>query len=660
MSSLTEFIVDNSHTISCVIDFNTLELHWTNPMTRRLFPLACTGNVCFQAFFSRDSRCDDCPLEMVRQSRSACHRSVFFDATRQWFDLNYRYAVIDGKACCVCTGTDVSALKTSLKMAQDVLDSLHACAYIVDRKTYRLRFANRALRDLLPVSYAGTTCYRALRGKDEPCEDCYLQELDTMKSRHIETYNTRLNRLFSIDGTLLKTPQDEDLAVFTAYDITYRLEYESQLARLAYSDRQLGTGNPAAFDKELSEQIANARSRHLCVVSVRNFNNVNMLFGRSRGDRILQEFARALTAVAPDGKIYRTGGCKFALVFDEVQSGCRQLASAVENVFSRLSPEEKNFRIPTDCVFVAFPRFGKRPEDLLLHAEYKLKNQREADREKPMIFNERDYLMIHRRSLLTSVIRKSIDNNHFQVVYQPIYSVGKNGYFQVEALLRLHDAELGAVGPEEFIPIAEEQGLIHDLGLYVLKQVCRMLAERQEKRLSSLDVHVNVSTLQFSRDGFFDRFMEVIDRYSVDPCRIVIEVTESLMIQSFDYIMTVMNRFIARGVRFSLDDFGTGYSSLNYIAALPISSIKLDKSFIDRMQDSEMYRLLIKNVIGIARRLRFELIAEGVENEIQMKGLKQLGCDAMQGYYFSRPLPTRELDAFLLASEQSTKGVIPA
>ena len=154
--------------------------------------------------------------------------------------------------------------------------------------------------------------------------------------------------------------------------------------------------------------------------------------------------------------------------------------------------------------------------------------------------------------------------------------------------------------------------------------------------------------------------MEVIDRYSVDPCRIVIEVTESLMIQSFDYIMTVMNRFIARGVRFSLDDFGTGYSSLNYIAALPISSIKLDKSFIDRMQDSEMYRLLIKNVIGIARRLRFELIAEGVENEIQMKGLKQLGCDAMQGYYFSRPLPTRELDAFLLASEQSTKGVIPA
>lgn len=113
-------------------------------------------------------------------------------------------------------------------------------------------------------------------------------------------------------------------------------------------------------------------------------------------------------------------------------------------------------------------------------------------------------------------------------------------------------------------------------------------------------------------------------------------------------------------VRFSLDDFGTGYSSLNYIAALPISSIKLDKSFIDRMQDSEMYRLLIKNVIGIARRLRFELIAEGVENEIQMKGLKQLGCDAMQGYYFSRPLPTRELDAFLLASEQSTKGVIPA
>ena len=212
--------------------------------------------------------------------------------------------------------------------------------------------------------------------------------------------------------------------------------------------------------------------------------------------------------------------------------------------------------------------------------------------------------------------------------------------------MRLYDENLGWITPDEFIPIAEEQGLIHDLGLYVLEHVCRKLVDRKKKGLPPVGIHINVSTVQFSKNGFFASFMEIIDRYGIDPSQIVMEVTESIMIQSFDFIMAIMKRFIDRGVCFSLDDFGTGYSSLNYIAALPISSIKLDKSFIDRSEKSDVYALLIKNVVEIARGLKIELIVEGVETTGQVKTLTKIGCEAMQGYYFSKPLPETELDNF--------------
>ena len=217
----------------------------------------------------------------------------------------------------------------------------------------------------------------------------------------------------------------------------------------------------------------------------------------------------------------------------------------------------------------------------------------------------------------------------------------------VEALLRLNDERLGWITPGEFIPISEEQGLIHDLGLYVLKQVCKKLVERKAQGLPPVVVHINVSTIQFSRSGFFDDFMGIIDAHGIDPAMIVLEVTESIMIQSFDFIMSVMTKFMERGIRFSLDDFGTGYSSLSYIAVLPISSIKLDKSFIDRSEKSEVYALLIKNVVEIARGLQLELIMEGVETLKQVNALKKIGCRLMQGYYFSRPLPDTDLDTFL-------------
>ena len=646
MATIEEFIVETSHSFSGIIDFDTYEIRWMNRATSKTFPLAKTGDACYRTFFSRSSPCLDCPLPAVQENRQPVSKQVFFEKTQRWIKMNYQYAVIDKQPCGVCTGNDITALKSSLILTQNVLDSLHAIAYIIDRDTYELRFANRALKNHLPDITPGKKCYELLWDRTAPCDICPMADLKADKSRNIEMYNPKFGRLLSVDGVLLKTAGNEDLAVFTGHDVTHRLEYESKLKRLAYCDSMLEIGNPAGFHRNLELAIKQGKNAHLCLASIKNFNNVNMLFGREQGDGILKSFAAGFSRHVPDGRVYRVGGCKFAFVTDSPETGRSILDNVWRDVFTSLPHEVKNSHIPVDSVFIEFPRFANTPEMLLIHAEYKLKSNTKSEYGKRMVFDDHDRQMMERRSMLTSVMRKALDDETFRIFYQPIYSFGERSYTKAEALLRLYDENLGWITPDEFIPIAEEQGLIHDLGLYVLEHVCRKLADRQEKDLPPVGIHINVSTVQFSRNGFFGSFMEIIDRYGVAPSLIVMEVTESIMIQSFDFIMAIMKQFIDRGVCFSLDDFGTGYSSLNYIAALPISSIKLDKSFVDRSEKSDVYALLIKNVVEIARGLQLELIVEGVETAGQVKTLTKIGCEAMQGYYFSKPLPETELDDF--------------
>ncbi len=566
MATIEEFIVDTSHSISAIIDFDTFELRWMNRVTHLFFPDAKQGKLCYQTFFGRSSPCMNCPLDDIRRRHVSADRSFILKNSGRWLKMKYQYARIDGNECCVCTGTDITALKSSLAMTQKVLDSLNDIAYIIDRETFDLRFANRALQDLLPEGQPGKKCYELLWDRNRPCDVCPMAGLKSDRGHSPELYNPKLRRLLSLDSVLLKTAQNENLAVFTGHDVTHRLEYESRLKKLAYSDSMLDIGNLAGFHRDIGQMMLRGESAHLCLVSIRNFNNVNMLFGRERGDAILKSFAKGLSRHIPDNRAYRVGGCKFAFVADSPETGHAVLNDVWREVFTSLTPEERNFHIPMDDVFIGFPRFADTPETLLINAEYKLKTNTRSEYGKRMVFDDRDRVMVERRSALTSVIRTAIDHETFQVFYQPIYSFTDRSYTKAEALLRLYDEQLGWITPDEFIPVAEEQGLIHDLGFYVLEHACRKLVERKRAGVPPVDIHINVSTIQFSRNDFFDTFMGIVDRYGIAPTEIVIEVTESIIIQSFDFIMPVMKRFIARGIRFSLDDFGTGYSSLNYIA----------------------------------------------------------------------------------------------
>lgn len=174
-----------------------------------------------------------------------------------------------------------------------------------------------------------------------------------------------------------------------------------------------------------------------------------------------------------------------------------------------------------------------------------------------------------------------------------------------------------------------------------------MIAARAKRKQPPIQVNVNVSTVQFSKSTFYDDVTHVIHKYQIDPALIQLEVTESIIINSFEYIISIMRRLIEFGVSFAIDDFGTGYSSLSYIGTLPVESIKLDKSFVDKIAESEVYLLIVKNVIEIAKGLQFQIVAEGVESRNQYEILKRLDCDYIQGYYFSTPLPPEKFEHFI-------------
>ncbi len=455
ISTIEEFIIEKSTAFSSVIDFGTHRILWLNSGTLNMFPGTKKGDHGYRAFFGRDTPCGNCPLPEMKASGQSVNMPVWFEEPKRWYKIDYQYAEIDGYECCVCIGTDITGLKSDLHLAQEMLDSFLTLAYIVDRKTHTLRFANRTLRRMLPHMDSRAKCYELLRGRRSPCEDCPLPGLELSQGSHVEMFNEKLGRQLNIGVFLLKTPQDEELGVFTGYDITHRIEYESRLKTLAYTDSQLGIGNRTAFHHDLKKMAESGSSGHLCLASIRNFDNINMLFGRERGDRILEAFAESFMKKTAGGQVYRVGGCKFATTVETYEAGCDMLDAVRKDVYTCLSPEEKNFPVPVDTVFVEFPRFAASPEALLLNAEYRLKSSREGGAGKRMRFGERDRQMMARRSFLTSVIRRAMENGAFQVFYQPIYTVEKADYRKAEALLRLHDPQLGFIGPNEFIPVAD-------------------------------------------------------------------------------------------------------------------------------------------------------------------------------------------------------------
>lgn len=429
-------------------------------------------------------------------------------------------------------------------------------------------------------------------------------------------------------------------------NIREKNRYASQLKGIAYYDKLTGLPNRASLQRELGQQINNGDFGGLIILDIDNFKNINDTYGHSIGDQVVKEAGQIFKKNLGKGNfLAKTDGDEFTILYRNKTD-----RNAIRNyIIELLSHINERIIIPTGSFYITFsvgvalyPIDGIDHESVFMNAETALYKAK-AFGKNLIVFYEEDFNRDLKEELsIQYELMDALKNEEFTIHFQPQYIISENRIEHYEALLRWNSAKLGSVPPDRFIRVAEEMGLITDLGKFVLEGACdfiKYMADRGKK----VGVSVNVSPVELSREDYVAGVMQIIRKKEVDPSQIGLELTESVFISNLIKVQRILELISGYGLHILLDDFGTGYSSLNYIRNLPINTLKIDKSFIDRIQETEKDRVMIRAIIDIAQANGMEIVAEGVEKEDQLEILREMRCNAIQGYLISRPLPREEI-----------------
>ena len=433
-----------------------------------------------------------------------------------------------------------------------------------------------------------------------------------------------------------------------AKEVEERMRSEAELAHTAFHDHLTGLRNRAYFLDRLKTSVeqASTRPHYQCAVlflDLDDFKGVNDRFGHSVGDLLLQKVAQRLNSCTrPQDTLARIGGDEFTLLLDNVE-GLSEVLAVAERVLQALAVPIQlagNEIVASASIGLSLGTYTD-PEHLLRAADTAMYRAKEDGGSRYAIFNEQMHESAMAALKLRVEMREALEKNQFELHYQPLVDTVTNRICGLEALVRWRHPERGLVPPLDFIPVAEETGLIIPLGSWVLREACRHLRawQRTLPLGDHFKVNVNVSTRQLEDADFFDQLQSVLEETGVRASDLQLEITESVFLKSPVRIGALFSRIRALGVSIACDDFGTGYSSLSYLQLYPIDTIKIDQSFVRRLHSGQADADIIRMIIGLARALRMDVSAEGVEEPRQQSLLRDLGCTVVQGYLYSRPLP---------------------
>ncbi len=448
--------------------------------------------------------------------------------------------------------------------------------------------------------------------------------------------------------------------VGTGLDITERKLMEEQLYSLAYYDNLTGLPNRQMFEKNLEYRIEDSKSNNnrfaLLYLDLDNFKNVNDTLGHSYGDKLIQRIGRELRSIIDENNnVARLGGDEFAIVLP-YKDKSEDLQSHINSIMETLN---RLWNIGGNELYIAssggvaiYPQDGEDAQTLLKNADTAMYVAKENTK-KSYEFYTRD---MNEKALnylaMEKDLRKALINDELKLYYQPIIDLKTRKIIGVEALIRWIHPSKGIISPMEFLPFAEESGLIIDIGEQVIHQACKQLQNWLDIGCCNVKMSINLSARQFHQEDLVEKIAGELDSMNICGKDIVVEMTENVAISDLNYSINILNKLKKLGIKVALDDFGTGYSSLNYLKQLPIDIIKLDREFIKDIQNSIDERLIAKTVIELAHGMDLTLTAEGIETEDQLKILEDFNCDHGQGYLFSRPLPVKEIENLLLLQKQ--------
>jgi len=430
---------------------------------------------------------------------------------------------------------------------------------------------------------------------------------------------------------------------------------DEKLYRQAHYDFLTGLPNRQLFDDRLQQHIIRVRRNNektaLLYVDLDRFKNINDSLGHASGDLLLRKVAeRMRNAVRETDTVSRLGGDEFVILLTSVSSP-KDVRYIVENLIEEISkPYSINGReifINASVGIVIYPEDGKDNKELLAHADAAMYHAKESGRGRYMFYEESMNREIIRRIEMETALRHALERNEFFLLYQPQIDLVSGKVMAIEALIRWNHPKLGIVKPSQFIPIAEESGLIEPIGEWVLEKSCMNFRRMQTQNLAPGTLAVNISSRQFMRGNFIELVENIILESGISPNELELEITESLLLDESINTRSMFNRLGAMGVKLAIDDFGTGYSSLGYLKRFPIHTLKIDRAFTRDIPADNQATTLTLSIIAMAHALNMLVVAEGVETGEQLELLRKNHCDFVQGNYFSEPLTIEELFIFL-------------
>ncbi|MEK4485459.1 EAL domain-containing protein [Psychrobacillus sp. FSL H8-0484] len=438
-------------------------------------------------------------------------------------------------------------------------------------------------------------------------------------------------------------------------DISNKKVIEKELEELTLTDHLTSISNRSSFNELLFNLITdskNSPSKHaILFIDLDRFKQINETLGNEVGDLLLIEVANRINTVVRDSDIFaRYGGDEFLLAINSMEHQ-KEAVHFAKDIIKKLN---KPFYINEDEIYITssigisiYPQDGVEVEELIHKADKAMYFAKQNGRNQYAFYFEELKRDSKRLLLLEAELRKAIQAKKITIAYQPKVSVDKQDIIGVEALVRWTSDKLGFVSPGEFIPLAEDTGLIIPLSELIIEKVCLDILDWRKEGINKLPVSINIAALHFQQDDFIERINEIVMQYNCSPQQLELELTERTVMHDSEGIVSKLIKLKNMGFKISIDDFGTGYSSLSYLNRFPLNYLKIDSSFIQRITSLKDKQAIVDSIILMAHRLHLKVVAEGVETKDQVKLLKEMDCDIIQGYYYSKPIPSTELLDFL-------------
>ncbi len=571
------------------------------------------------------------------------------------------------------------ALAQERAFLQKVIDGV-ADPTMVIGTDHRILLMNLASRAYLPEGQAPTDlrCHQVIHRRDRPCSEaadpCPLREVQrtgknaravhrhTLGEGRERTYEIEASPLWNADGSLRGIIQSaRDISDRLAAEASLR-ENQDRLDHLAHHDPLTNLPNRLLFNNRLKQAMDRAQAEGtqlaLMFLDLDRFKKINDSLGHEIGDQVLREVSSRLQrCLRGSDTVARLGGDEFVVTLDQIED-LKTVAVVARNILRAMS---RAFRAGTQELYVStsigislFPGDAEDLENLMKHADVAMYRAKDEGRNNYQFYRPEMNLRTREMLVMESNLRRAMEENQLRLFYQPQFNLDNKQLVGFEALLRWEHPEHGMVSPADFIPLAEETGLIVPLGQWVLHTACRQAREWQRQGYAPVRMAVNISAREFRQPDFVDNLDDIIAAADLDPHWLELEITESIAMQNFEETIMTLTDLKIRGVHLAIDDFGTGYSSLGYLKRFPISKLKIDQSFVRDINRDSNDAAIAGSIIALGRSMNMEVIAEGVEREEQAQLLREKGCHQGQGYLYSKAVPTEKAETFL--APQGTTG----